>query len=136
MSERSERNTKLWAGAGAEERPRSQGAIRAELPEQPGKALRVFALNPCSMEAPSGSTWTKEQDERARKEALWLKSCSDSHKLWCTCNDWKSHVKGIVSAPWRLTGEDGDVTGDTTEDLAAAIADAFAADAHWDVVTG
>lgn len=29
-----------WAGAGAEARQRSQGAIRARRPEQPGKALK------------------------------------------------------------------------------------------------
>lgn len=27
-----------------------------------------------------------------KKEALWRKNCSASHKLWCNCGNWIQHV--------------------------------------------
>nr|BDU80032.1 ORF2 [Red fox Torque teno virus 2] len=68
--------------------------------------------------------------EKEKLQALWLRNCSLSHSIWCTCNDWTSHIKGIQKAPWRLTE---DTTGDDTENPAVALADAFAADGTWDV---
>nr|QYD01886.1 ORF2 [Torque teno felis virus] len=41
--------------------------------------------------------------------ALWLQSCSRTHKLWCDCGIWTSHIKG-----WRATegDEPGTMAGD------------------------
>nr|QYD01802.1 ORF2 [Torque teno felis virus]QYD01829.1 ORF2 [Torque teno felis virus]QYD01838.1 ORF2 [Torque teno felis virus]QYD01862.1 ORF2 [Torque teno felis virus] len=42
--------------------------------------------------------------------ALWLQSCSRTHKLWCDCPVWTSHIKG-----WRPT--EGDPVGHTVGDV-------------------
>nr|UWX31896.1 ORF2 [Torque teno felis virus] len=50
-----------------------------------------------------------EEERRKLHCAIWLQSCARTHRLWCDCGIWTSHVKG-----WRPTeGEDvGGVTGD------------------------
>nr|QYD01982.1 ORF2 [Torque teno felis virus] len=42
--------------------------------------------------------------------ALWLQSCSRTHKLWCDCLVWTSHIKG-----WQGL-EDGDGGGAAERD--------------------
>nr|UWX31899.1 ORF2 [Torque teno felis virus] len=55
--------------------------------------------------------------------AIWLQSCSRTHKLWCDCNNWISHIK------WSgITGEDSghEGSGGLNDDAAMADAAKFA----------
>nr|BDU80035.1 ORF2 [Raccoon dog Torque teno virus 2] len=45
--------------------------------------------------------WSKDQDLRAKHEAIWKKSCSRTHQLWCSCGDWVSHLRGVVFSPGK-----------------------------------
>ncbi|BBE36940.1 hypothetical protein QKL48_gp2 [Paguma larvata torque teno virus] len=70
-----------------------------------------------------GVRWSDKEDRRARKEALWLQSCSQSHAAWCRCGNWTSHIRGVVKTPPCAT--EGDGTEDTAisgEDAAAVLA--------------
>nr|QYD01871.1 ORF2 [Torque teno felis virus] len=46
--------------------------------------------------------------------ALWLQSCSRTHKLWCDCGIWTSHIKGWRPSegdnPGHIAGDVGDGT--------------------------
>nr|QYD01904.1 ORF2 [Torque teno felis virus] len=42
-------------------------------------------------------------DKKKLHCALWLQSCSRTHKLWCDCPLWTSHIKG-----WQGSGESAD----------------------------
>nr|QYD01814.1 ORF2 [Torque teno felis virus] len=50
--------------------------------------------------------WTFEDDRRKKHEAIWKQNCSRTHRLWCECGDWISHIK----PKWSTTG-DGVVGG-------------------------
>ncbi|WCS65235.1 ORF2 [Grizzly bear anellovirus 5] len=41
-----------------------------------------------------------------KQQALWFKSCSESHKIFCNCGDWMSHI----SKPRCLTDTGADVS--------------------------
>lgn len=52
-----------------------------------------------------------------RKEALWLRTCTSTHRLFCNCTDYTGHllkiwrgVQNIASAPvtTRMEGDGGD----------------------------
>lgn len=103
---------------------RSQGAYRAK---------RVSA------EGPKRSFLNERMDPTAEKRAihcaLWLQSCARTHKLWCDCPVWTTHIKG-----WRPTEGDtdpGTVVGDVGDGEEIRI-DAFGGlvDADTKSVTG
>lgn len=33
-----------------------------------------------------------EEEQRKLHCAIWLQSCSRTHRLWCHCADWTSHI--------------------------------------------
>lgn len=42
----------------------------------------------------------KEQILWQKKQALWFKSCSATHNLFCNCGDWITHIR----KRWEGTG--------------------------------
>ncbi|AYP28724.1 MAG: ORF2 protein [Anelloviridae sp.] len=50
--------------------------------------------------------------EYKRREALWKQACSNTHKIWCNCGQWQSHIQGGGSKGGDSTGG-GDITHDT-----------------------
>lgn len=50
---------------------------------------------------------TKEQQRLKLHEAIWKSSCSRTHRLWCSCGDWTSHIRKTCH-----TGEDDPITGE------------------------
>lgn len=36
--------------------------------------------------------------EQNRKRALWFASCSATHRIWCNCGNWMSHVEERTQA--------------------------------------
>ncbi|QLG20794.1 ORF2 [Lycalopex gymnocercus torque teno virus 1] len=98
--------------------PPSESSLKQE-PETP--------KSPCN--------WSQDQDKRAKMEAVWLRNCSETHALWCTCGEWISHIRGIEKQKCRLT-DDYDPLGLRAGDggYAKDLADAIVADMQWDMV--
>lgn len=48
--------------------------------------------------------------EWKRQEALWRKSCSASHKIWCNCGEWTRHVPGWSITTGGNTPRDGGIS--------------------------
>ncbi|AYP28924.1 MAG: ORF2 protein [Anelloviridae sp.] len=49
---------------------------------------------------------TAEEERKKLHEAIWKKSCSRTHRLWCSCPDWTSHIR--CRTPELPTTEEGD----------------------------
>ncbi|BBE36931.1 hypothetical protein [Zayintorquevirus viver1] len=67
-------------------------------------------MDSCGSESPP--RWNSAEEKRRINEALWKQSCSRTHRLWCECPDWTSHIK-----IWHTTttggGHGGGKEGDT-----------------------
>lgn len=59
----------------------------------------------------TASSWSDEDDRRARHEAIWKQSCSRTHQLWCRCSDWTSHIRKRWPTDARTDGAEGTTTG-------------------------
>nr|ASH99090.1 ORF2 [Giant panda anellovirus] len=46
--------------------------------------------------------------EYKKKQAIWFKTCSLSHKLFCNCGDWQIHIQRYCSRQQCIIG--GDLT--------------------------
>lgn len=46
--------------------------------------------------------------EHQRQQALWFKSCSATHKIWCNCGNWQDHI--LKPKPWSLQQGGADVS--------------------------
>nr|ASH99124.1 ORF4 [Giant panda anellovirus] len=43
-----------------------------------------------------------------KKQAIWFKSCSISHQLFCNCGDWQVHIQRYSNRQQCIIG--GDLT--------------------------
>lgn len=58
-----------------------------------------------------------QEERRALHCAIWLQSCARTHRLWCDCQVWTSHIRG-----WRPTAaEDPGVAADVGDGNAIRI---------------
>ncbi|UJO02144.1 ORF2 [Torque teno Tadarida brasiliensis virus 2] len=82
------------------------------------------------------SEWRHPYANRAKQEALWLRSVSASHSAWCTCGDWTQHVRGVEKRKCRLTDDEDSSKEEPMaqeEDEATKLAEAIVEDMRWDV---
>nr|QYD02375.1 ORF2 [Torque teno felis virus] len=54
--------------------------------------IPLLLLTPKKLLPDEKQALSLEEEQRKLHCAIWLQSCSRTHRLWCKCADWTSHI--------------------------------------------
>nr|QYD01934.1 ORF2 [Torque teno felis virus] len=77
--------------------------------------IPLLLLTPKKLLPDEKKALSLEEEQNKLRCAIWLQSCSRTHRLWCKCPDWTSHIRrtcgggggdGVVGGEEAATGGD------------------------------